>query len=156
MIHTQNTFKIKADGTSYMIDLTGNKITEGTNTVGDLMIWLKRAANIKPREKYEWSFGMAAVDGGLVDVSNGDYLNEAPATGYQGEYRLDMNPANPRWRGWDEQRTFFFKSQDGKHYGHIRIRINPDHRDGASLEVDSFMNPAGSRNLEFDPAKQIR
>jgi hypothetical protein len=155
MIHDQKRYNFKPDDRIYTIDLLSKKIVEGTNDIGDLYVQFQRPPQIKPREDFEWSFTMTAIGGGLIEVTNDDYfLNEAPANGYQPQYKFNMTPANPKWHGWNGEETFYLKSRDGKVYGHFHIRINPVSHDGSSLEIESYVNPAGSRNLEFDPAKQ--
>jgi len=154
MIHDQKRYSFKPDDRIYTIDLLSKKMAEGTNDVGDLLVQFQRPSQIKPREDFEWSFTMTAIGGGVIEVTNDDYLNEAPAKGYQPQYKLSMTPANPKWHGWNGEATFYLKSRGGKVYGHFHIRIDPVSRDGSSLEIESYVNPAGSRNLEFDPAKQ--
>ena len=154
MIHDQKRYNFKPDNRIYTIDLLSKKMAEGTNDIGDFLVQIQRPPQIKPRENFEWSFTMTAIGGGLIEVTNDDYVNEAPAKGYQPQYKLNMTPANPKWRGWNGEETFYLKSRDGKVYGHFHIRIDPVSRDGSSLEIESYVNPAGSRNLEFDSSKQ--
>lgn len=156
MIHDSKFYKVNSDGSESTIDFLNRKMISGTNAPGDLLVWVQRPAQIKPHENFEWSFGMTAIGGGFIEVTNDDYLNEAPTSGYEPQYTFNMTPANPKWRGWNGQETFYLKSRDGKVYGHFQIKINPVYRDGASLEIESYINPSGSRNLEFDPAKQIQ
>ena len=52
-------------------------------------------------------------------------------------------------------------SQDfyGEVLGHFNIKeLDPSYRGRgtAALQIEFYANPAGSRNLEFDPAKQIQ
>jgi hypothetical protein len=156
IVHNHKSHQIKPDGRLYTIDLLANTAVEGTNDAGDLQVELLRPPSVKPREAFDWSFSMTAVGGGLIEVSNDDYLNEAPERGYQPQYKLDMSLASPKRRGWNGEETFYLKSRDGKAYGHFHIRIDPAYRDGSLLEIDSYINPSGSRNLEFDPSKQIQ
>jgi hypothetical protein len=61
------------------------------------------------------------------------------------------------WSLYHTDRTFFVKSRDGHVYGHFHIsELEPAYRDKAALKIEFYVNPAGSRNLEFDPAKQIQ
>jgi alpha-tubulin suppressor-like RCC1 family protein len=154
MIHDRKFYQVKSDDRIYTIDLLSKTIVEGTNGMGDLYVQFQRPAQIKPRENFEWSFTMTAISGGMIEVTNDDYLNEAPASGYQPQYKLNLTPANPKWRGWNGEATFYLKSRGGKVYGHFHLRIDPVYRDGSSLEIESYVNPSGSRNLEFDPSKQ--
>jgi len=156
MVHNHKSHQIKPDGRLYTIDLLANTAVEGTNDAGDLQVELLRPPSVKTREAFDWSFAMTAVGGGLIEVTNEDYLNEAPEKGYQPQYKLDLSLAGPRRRGWNGEETFYLKSRDGKAYGHFHIRIDPAYRDGSLLEIDSYITPSGSRNLEFDPSKQIQ
>lgn len=157
-----NSRKIEPDGRCFTIDFLKNEITEGTNVAGDVVFQIKRPPEIKPREKYDWSFVMTAIDGGFIEVTNNAYLNEAPEIGYQQQYQVIRYATNvvnystyPLYR---TDRTFFLKSRGGQVYGHFHINeLEPDYRGGmAALRIEYYINPAGSRNLEFDPAKQIQ
>jgi alpha-tubulin suppressor-like RCC1 family protein len=163
MLHNEfDTRKIKPDGRVFTIDLLKNDITEGTNVAGDILIEIKRPPEVKRREKYDWSFVMTAIDGGFIEVTNDVYLNEAPQGGYQQQYQINRYATNvlnySTYSLYRTDRTFFLKSRGGKVYGHFLIdELDPDYRGGmASLRIESYINPAGSRNLEFDPAKQTK
>jgi hypothetical protein len=163
MMHKEvNSRKIQPDGRVFTVDFVKNEITEGTNAAGDIFVQIQRPPQVKPREQYDWSFVMTAIDGGFIEVTNDAYLNEAPKSGYQQKYQMDRYATNvvnfstyPLYR---TDRTFFLKSRGGQVYGHFHIsELDPDYRGGmAALRIESYINPAGSRNLEFDPAKQVQ
>ena len=156
MIHDSKTYRIKSDGRIFTIDLLNKSMTEGTNGTGDLLVQFQRPSQVKSHEDFEWSFALTAIGGGVIEITKDDYLNEAPENGYQPQFNFNMTPANPKWRGWNGEVKFYLKSRNGKVYGHFHIRVNPVYRDGSSIEIESYINPAGSRNLEFDPAKEVR
>ncbi|HEY1662004.1 MAG TPA: carboxypeptidase-like regulatory domain-containing protein [Verrucomicrobiae bacterium] len=153
MIHNNQRYQFKSDNRIYTIDLLSGKMVEGTNGTGDLLVQFQRPSQIKPHENFEWAFTMTAIGGGVIEVTNDGYLNEAPANGYQPQYKFDPAIVNLNGHGWNGEVTFYLKSRNGKVYGHFHIRVNPVSRDGSSLEIESYVNPSGSRNLEFDPAK---
>jgi hypothetical protein len=155
MIHDRKTYPFKTDNRIYTIDLLSKRMAEGTNEAGDLLVQFQRPPEIKRRDHFEWSFALTAIGGGLTGVTNEDYLNEAPARGYQPTFAIHMPPSDPAWRAYAEQ-TFYLKSRNGQAYGHFHVKIYPESHDGASLEIESYVNPSGSRNLEFDPAKQVK
>ena len=126
-------------------------MAEGTNEVGDLLVQFQRPSQIKPHEDFEWSFVMTAIGGGLIEVTNDDYLNEAPAKGYQPQYKLSMTPANPKWHGWNGESLPQKPGRQGLWAFPSATYQLPD---VYLLEIESYVNPAGSRNLEFDPSKQ--
>jgi hypothetical protein len=162
MMHKEvNSRKIQPDGRVFTLDFVKNEITEGTNTAGDILVQIQRPPQVKPKEQYDWSFVMTAIDGGFIEVTNDAYLNEAPESGYQQKYQMNRYATNvvnfstyPLYR---TDRTFFLKSRGGQVYSHFQIKdLDPDYRGMAALRIESFINPSGSRNLEFDPAKQIQ
>jgi len=154
--------KIQPDGRLYTVDFLKNEITEGTNGAGDIFVQIKRPPEVKPREQYDWSFVMTTIDGGVIEVTNDAYLNEAPDTGYQQQHQMNRYATNvvnfstyPLYR---IDRTFYLKSRGGQVYGHFHINeLDPAYRGGmAALRIEYYINTAGSRNLEFDPAKQVQ
>jgi len=162
MIHKEvSSRKIQPDGRRFTVDFLKNTITEGTNAAGDLLIQIQRPPQVKPRGKYDWSFVMTAIDGGFIEVTNDDYLNEAPESDYQPQYQMNRyatNVMNYSTRQlYRTDRTFFLKSRGGQVYGHFHIMdLEPDYRGMAALQIEYYINPSGSRNLEFDPARQIQ
>jgi len=155
MRHDKNFYKVAADGRLFTIDLTDNRKTDGTNAVGDLRVWIQRPAQIKRAEKFDWRFSMTATDGGLIEVTNVTYLNEAPQGGYQLSYEVNMSSTDTNWQE-EITKVFFLKTRNGHVYGHLSVTVIPNYNDVSVFKIESFINPAGSRNLEFDPQKQIR
>jgi len=90
----------------------------------------------------------------VIEATSAGYLYEAPESGYRQTYELHMSVADPNWQEQIEK-TFFIKSRDGKVYGYFHVTIIPNYNDISVFKTESFINPAGSRNLEFDPAKEI-
>jgi hypothetical protein len=154
MVHDKKFYGINPDGRVFTIDLLNKQKIEGTNAVGDLWVQIQRPAKIKRGEKFDWSLVITAIGGGVIEVTNTGYLYEAPESGYQQTYEVHMTAADPSWQ---EQisRTFYIKSRDGKVYGHFHVNIIPNYNDTSVFDMESYVNPAGSRNLEFDPSKQI-
>ena len=154
MIHDSKFYGINPDGRIYTLDLVERKKTEGTNAVGDLWVQIQRPTTIKPGEKFGWSLVMTAIGGGVIEVTNAVYLYEAPESGYQQTYELHMNATAPNWQEQSEK-TFYIKSRDGKVFGHFHVNIIPNYNDTSVFDMESYVNPGGSRNLEYDSSKQI-
>ena len=155
MMYDKKFYGINPDGRIFTIDLVKKQKIEGTNAIGDLQVQLQRPIPIKRGEKFDWSFAVTAIGGGVIEATNAVYLNEAPESGYQPSYNVNMSAADQSWQK-QIKKTFYFKSRDGKIYGRFRATIIPDYNDKSVFDVESFVNPAGSRNLEFDSKKQIR
>ena len=119
---------------------------------GDIRVQLKRPPQIDFRKEYDWSFVMEAIGGGIIEATDRfPYL--APESGYKPRYELVMSPSNPNWSNSIEKK-FYLSSRGGKVYASIQMRIFT-YDDASGIELNYFANPAGSRNLEFDPAKAI-
>ena len=154
MVHDKKFYGINPDGRIFTIDLVNKKKIEGTNALGDLRVQIQRPAKIKRGGKFDWSLVITAIGGGVIEVTNASYLYEAPKSGYQQTYEVRMAAANPNWQEQIE-RAFYIKSRDGKVYGHFHVNIIPNYNDTSVFDMESYVNPAGSRNLEFDPNKEI-
>ena len=107
-------------------------------------------SNAPLREK-QWSARISAPDGGLQSTLE-EFPYEAPVSGYQSTLVTDY--ASPKPIGVDggyQGGVFFLQTPKG--YGRIQIKMMPGNN---YARISSFWNPAGSRNLEFDPAKVIK
>lgn len=142
---------IPCDGTPTGYNLlTGQKMPAG----GDLVVKLMRnPINIDRSKPFDWSVTLEISGGGLIDI-NDLYPNEAPADGYQSSVTVEMSPETKNWQA-ALTHSFYFKS--GENYGRMTINIQADFQPPPTyFGADVHINPSGSRNLEFDPAKQVR
>jgi len=60
---------------------------------------------------------------------------------------------------WSSTATpyLYFKSKDGKVFGRMNVEITADYQPPPTVfRADILANPAGSRNLEYDPKKRIK
>jgi hypothetical protein len=118
MIHNSENYKLKPDNRMYTIDLLSKKMVEGRDAAGDLVVQFQLPGHINNREHYPWSFTMSVLHGGLLQVTNDDYLNEAPQRGYNPIYSVNVASSDSKWRDYDEA-TFYVKARKGSIYGHI-------------------------------------
>lgn len=122
----------------------------------DLEVGLKRDEIIKTNANRvlfcNWSVSIGITNGGLVEIEkNNIYPYEAPVGGYQPMITFNFTT---NMAGWTDRlkKGFFFESLNRKVYGRMTIEI--DNRGEFYAEI--YANPAGSRNLEFDPKIQTR
>ena len=144
---------IPCDGTPVGIDLfTGKK-----NATGDLKVTLTRSPLQVKRggPPFDWNVQIELVGGGLVESSD-LYPYEAPEKGYQPVFVFSQPKDTPNWTRKLVQ-AFYVRTAKGD-YGRINVDLttDSDRPEGTGLAVESWMNPSGSRNLEFDAAKQIK
>jgi hypothetical protein len=115
---------------------------------------------------FPWEATVEVVGGGLIRAGGQQYYNLAPETGYEPRLEKKQEAQTPgdtsvKWT-WSEkiEDTFFISSRDGKNFARVDLYVRPnvDRKEGdneALVSATVWLNPNGSRNLEFDPAKAI-
>ena len=119
---------------------------------------------------FAWKTSVEVVGGGLIRAGERDYYNLAPESGYVPRFEFtqeaqsvrDAQAEKIKWT-WTERLSdvFFVSSRDGKNFARVTLRImaNADRKEGdniAAVRTVVWLNPNGSRNLEFDPKKVIQ
>ena len=105
------------------------------------------------RGRFDWTFGISVPGGGLVERQDETQFT-APEEGYSPQEQIQMNINDPsrRWSSVMENR-YFIKFADGRY---ARVSVSAYAGGRSFVVLESYLNPnPGSRNLEFDPAKQI-
>ena len=141
---------IPADGTAAHFDLlTGKKVSDG----GDLVISVTRSPlHIQRGQKFDWTVKMSVPSGGLAPMS-GIYPNEAPADGYEATQYEELIADRRDWQD-SISRQFYLKSRNGAIYARVAIMISAHYvPPPLSASIDAYVNPNGSRNLEFEGDK---
>jgi hypothetical protein len=102
---------------------------------------------------YAWRMRIEVPGGGLVRRED-RYQFLAPETGYAPsfEFSMPIEGIEGQWNG-DHDVTFFVRLAGSRY---ARFRFDLTTRGDHFALVQSLYNPSGSRNLEFDPEKQIR
>jgi hypothetical protein len=144
---------IPCDGTPTMFDLTtGKRVASG----GNLTVRLSRnPVDIVRGKPFDWQLTLEVSGGGAQEIAD-LYPNEAPADGYQQSVTVSMPVGTKNWSP-DLQKAYYFTTGNGQDYGRIAIDLTGDFQPPpTSFDADIYVNTAGSRNLEFDPFKQVR
>lgn len=168
LIHYDIDRDVPADGTPVRINLeTGRR----DNDDPDLIIAVSRSPLVLDfgARGYAWSATVDVLHGGLIRAGARDYYNVAPASGYTPHFEYSQAPqdvqttsdTHARWT-WTESfsDTFFISTRDGKAFARVFLRImgDADRKRGdniGAVRTTVWLNPNGSRNLEFDPEKAI-
>ena len=152
MVHVQCDSRVPYNGASVSFDLASGK----KSADGDLRITLSRyPLNIRRgRDKYDWNVKIEAVKGGLI-LQNDRYPNWAPEKGYQSSFEFSMSSNHVPWSGELDKEFYFYKAN--KQYGRLSVGLSTDSsRPDTGITIQTWLNPSGSQNLEFDPRMQIR
>ena len=144
-------YKVSKSGEPLEIDLTTGKIVP----LGQGNLRIERWVNDKIKDKdgrFDWRFRFTAPNGGLIERPD-RFAFQAPGQGYQASIEINM-PASLRenWR-YTLEKSYFIKMQNSQ-YARADLRIYSGHDN--SLVVECFVNPTGSRNLEYDASKELK
>jgi hypothetical protein len=150
MVHTEIQAGLACNGTPRSFNLlTGQRLSNGGDLVATL---IRNPVDIDRRKPFDWTLTLSISDGGLIEIQGG-YANEAPEKDYQQTITISM-PANTNNWTPSIQRSYFFKSRGGQNYGKVTINLMANYEPPPThFEIDAYVNPAGSRNLEIDPKK---
>ena len=140
-------FGIIPDGRVYTIDLLKGTHLESPDAEGDLRIWVQRPREVTVGQRYDWSFRITPMNGGIMEVWDDVYL--APAKGYSGVYAYSRKTTDSSW-GDTARKQFVFRTRGGQVYGRARFHIFASYdwtkNDGA-IDIQFSVNPASSRKL---------
>lgn len=118
------------------------------NLDGHTQLGVTLTSNGEIREK-NWSAQLDMTGGG-IQASADEFPFEAPVDGYKSQLIIDLTTPKPsNWNSGYAGGLFYFKTTDGK-YGRLELRTIPGK---TFMRYLYYINPSGSRNLEFDPAK---
>jgi len=138
---------IVPDGRVYTMDFIRQIKLESDNASGDIRFRMMRPAQVKPREKFDWSFEIEGVQGGVIQTQD-DFMYLAPETGYQSKYEFSMSTNNPSWKREMDGMQFYFQSRNGSVYGQFTVDIIPDYNEQSIFNVKFSANFSGSRSLQ--------
>jgi hypothetical protein len=141
-------FTIIPDGRYYTLDLLNGTLLDG-ETAGDLRLRLNRSPNASWGKRYDWSFELKAVNGGILPESNRDasmYL--APESGYNTNYQFAFGAPDDTW-SYLVERRFYLTSREGMHYARMDVEIHAFYlKDNqARFAIKYAVNPTGGRVL---------
>lgn len=152
LVKQQTMTRVPYDGTSIIFDLLTGKVASN----GDMRLMLVRNPRqiVYGQRNYEWTLTVEAVDGGVIETQD-EQMYRAPADGYQPKLVIHV-PSN--MVGWTDRKSvaFYIKSRSGKYYGSVQldVQVGSD-KPTTGLAFRSFINPSGSRNLEYDPLQNV-
>ena len=145
----QKLFGFKPDGTKHYLDFKTQK--NRLTPPGDLTVsFLRGERNSEGR--YDWSATLSVPTGGIVE-SVEELQFTAPADGYEESVVISQRADAPDWTSRSKKQFFFKTGQNGQ-FGRMEVTLISKYNDLAAMDLSFFLNPTGSRNLEFDSAVQ--
>jgi hypothetical protein len=142
-------FRINKNGDPVEVSLTsGQKVKPGR---GDLRVecWTEEPKN---GWKFDWRCRITVINGGIQQYTN-EFPFLAPVSGYAATDEIKMPVSLGEQWGLGAKRNYFLVLSNGN-YARMTFEMiaHGDH----FFEMESLLNPSGSRNLEFDGNKVIQ
>ena len=137
-------WNVAPDGKIYTVDLMLGTKTESTNEDGDLKISISRPEGVSRKDRYNWSFKIASIDGGIAE-SKDEFMYQAPELGYTREFVFNSDTFGTNW-AYRVKKDFFVKTRG--HYARINVEVFAYYQNGAAFSFSYAVNPTGSRNLQ--------
>ena len=132
---------LPGDGTAAALDLQTGKVS-GT---GELQIQAWKPWPPHPMSPpYEWKVLLVLPGGGFVET-NENFAFEAPETGYEESYAIDMNPARAAEWKVSAERVLYFAFGEPRKYGRASLRTDGNSR---YVFLEYVINRSGGRKLE--------
>ncbi|MBI3881530.1 MAG: carboxypeptidase regulatory-like domain-containing protein [Verrucomicrobia bacterium] len=144
------TYPLPRDGNPIEISLeTGKQTVLG---MGDMRVELiAPLGKLDFRLKYDWQVKISVLGGGLVEALE-EFPFQAPEQGYKPAMEIIRTANDSRWFDQVEQ-SYYFRLKSGK-FGYVKMLVTANDR--AHFGILAYVNPRGSRNLEFDPALELK
>jgi hypothetical protein len=146
MIRFQRSFPVPKNGSPIEVDLATGKLALSGSSAFRVECWTEDAGK-KSGEHFDWKCRVSLPGGGIQPYTE-QFPFLAPDGGYAPSDEIDMTGKSVQEWQIDVQRRYFVRTADGK-FGRVVFRMIA-HGDHFCL-IESYFNPSGSRNLEFDP-----
>ena len=153
LVYRQTLYGLKIDGTPQFLDLRSGKKTTGGDPRGDLALSLSRRTAADPN-KFDWTLTLSAVGAAGLLESKEEFMFLAPETKYEQSISIQQKAGSSDYES-QTRRNYYVRLADGRTFARINTDIRPSYNDGGAIDVVLFLNPSGSRNLEFDPTMTV-
>ena len=140
--------KLTVDGQKVWFDTKTGRL----GASGDVAFSTKRGATYAPRQ-FDWSLSIEAAPGGGLALSKEELMFEAPEGGYEPSWTQDIGGKDASY-AISKSVNFYLKTPDGK-YAAIKTEIGHMTIPEGEVNLSAYVNPSGSRNLQFDAKKRI-
>lgn len=148
IVHRETLYGLKIDGTPQYLNLmTGKKVTGGPPS-GDISISLTRSP-AGDTHNFDWTLNLSGIGAAGFIESSDEFMFMAPDSGYQSSIAIhELAGASDYVRR--VSRNYYVRLADGTTYGRINVDIRPQYNDEGAIDLTLYLNPNGSRNLEYD------
>lgn len=147
LITRETLVAIVPDGSPHSISLRTTR--KATDIDGDIAIKIFRPADIQAT-RYDWSATVEGLNGAGLIESHDEFMFEAPAEGYEPRYTYEFPQTATDWQG-RLRRRYYVSARGGTFFARVEVEFMPRYQTNAAVQIRFFVNPTGSRNLEYPP-----
>ena len=146
LVHRYLKVAVPKDGKPVSIELSSGKISEN----GELQIQTWKSKKDDATGRTDWRVKLTMRQGGIVETLE-EFPFEAPGAGYLPQWEIEFTrQLSSTWKASIEKQFYFYCGNPEK-YGRLSLSTT-DLGDGCYIHC--WVNPSGSRNLEYDPKVQ--
>lgn len=145
--------RLSYDNAEYFFDFDQGAIGRSPLGGSGLRFTIARAPSPQG-QPFDWSFRVSGVSATIRQTTD-EFPQNAPSDGYAEEWEASGSATSPKFQ-WNCSARLYFRTSDG-HFGWVDVELmQPNARElGPKLMVTSYLNPSGSRNVEYDRTKAI-
>lgn len=146
--------RLAYDKGSYYYDLQRGSLGQQPPASTALKFTFTRSSS-RQGEPFDSTWKIEAINADLRE-HNDEFPQLAPTEGYTKEWEASGSALDEPFNQ-TSQAKFYVQTSDNRH-ARLEVELmHPNLRDmGPKLIIKSYLNPTGSRNLEYDPAKEIK
>jgi len=134
------------DGSVVRLDLMEGKTSEHGQL--ELQAWCSEK---NAQGRFDWRLVLRMLDGGVKET-NEEFAFLAPEDSYLESYELEMPTSlGENWKASVEQQVYVVFGTPPR-YARLNFRMTGI---GSNFYMDQWLNPTGSRNLEYDKEKEV-
>jgi hypothetical protein len=144
MIGYHRCVMIKRGSNSVEIDLKNGEIVGAG--LGDLIVdcWVSEIKKPNTQVPFDWRYRLSIPGGGFLERKD-KIDHEAPEDGYQSPLVVEVLKTVKRWDD-SYSNNYFVKLRTGN-FARVNLSLRPS---GDFIDLEVYLNPSGSRNLEYD------
>ena len=133
-------------------DLDRGTLTQQTPAGAGLRFTFERSESVQG-QPFDWKWKVDAVNGELQETKD-EFTPIAPENGYGPSWEMSQTARSQPFRQSGQAR-FYVRTAENR-FARIDVELaHPNSRTlGPRLTLNLFLNPSGSRNLEYDPTKR--
>jgi Carboxypeptidase regulatory-like domain len=136
----------------YYYDLQQGRLARQKTPVGDGLRFTLTRSQAAQGQPFDWTWTIDGVSL-MVQATTDEFPQTAPLDGYVSSWKIQQRAGARNFHR--EAKVRLYVRTSGARYGVVDLHLSHPHKQeiGPTLSVKSYVNPSGSRNLEYDPRK---